>query len=364
MPTRGDARILFITRRYPPTVGGIQTHCYHLYTRLVKQRAVRLVALRQNALIHLAWFMPYAFFVAFFKVIFRRVEVIYFSDGVVCALATLLRPFTRARFVVTIYGLELTYSNPVFSRLMRWGIARCERVAVISQNTWKVTEKAGVPAEKLRLIYLGVETPPLPDERHRELRAQFEADHDVRFGQDRVLLNIGRQVRRKGLAAFLTYGAPLLDEGIKLFIGGDGPEAPKLRALREELGLQDRVFLLGWLEDDTAAMLRREADLFLMPNIRVPNDVEGYGIAPLECMLDGLPVVAFAVDALVESIREGGYLIPEADYPAFVNQVHRYLALPASERAAFKEAARSYVAGEYSWDKTAEEYLDVFEERS
>jgi glycosyltransferase involved in cell wall biosynthesis len=155
-----------------------------------------------------------------------------------------------------------------------------------------------------------------------------------------------------------------LEKDIKLLIGGKGPELARLHFLREELGLQDRVFLLGWIDDETIAMLRREANLFFMPNIHIPNDVEGFGIAPLECMFAELPVVAFAVDALPESIREHGYLIPENNYQAFVSQIHKYLALPLHAKESLRAAARLYVRANYSWETAAEEYIRAFEERS
>ena len=105
MSPQNTPRILFLARRYPPSVGGIETHCYNLYRRLAESHPVKLVALGKNALWHLGWFVPYAFLIAFFQVIFRRVEVIYFSDGVICSIAPFLRPLTHARFVVTIYRL-------------------------------------------------------------------------------------------------------------------------------------------------------------------------------------------------------------------------------------------------------------------
>ena len=359
-----NTRIIFLTRRYPPSIGGIETHCFQLYSHLSRQRCVRLIALRRKNLLHLVWFIPYAFLTTLFEILFRQTDVIYFGDGVICSLATLLRPFSNARFVVTIYGLEMTYTHPLFSHLIKLGIARCDRVVVISENTKKIATKAGVPLQNLRLIYPGIKPLSLTEEQHQLLKKRFEEKHGVCFGRDRILLNYGRQVRRKGLAEFLQKGIPLLGKDIKLLIGGKGPELARLHSLRKKLGLQDRVFLLGWIDDETIAMLRSEANLFFMPNIRIPNDVEGFGIAPLECMFARLPVVAFAVDALPESIREHGYLIPENDYHAFVNQIHKHLALSPHAKEALRTAARSYVRANYSWEMAAEKYVRAFEERS
>ena len=356
-----DLRILFLTRRYPPSTGGVQTHCLQLFTHLSPLLKIKLIALGHSHLLHLGWFIPCTLVRALCELLFHRVDAIYFGDGVTSCLAPFLRPFSKARFVVTIHGLEMTYSQPLFSHLIKWGVACCQHVVVTGENTRKITIQAGVPEEKIDVVYMGIKPLVLPPERHQALKAAFEEKHGIRFGCDRILLNYGRQVQRKGLAAFAAKGVPLLERDIKFFIGGLGPEYEGLKRLREELGLQHRMILLGWLDDETTAMLRAEADLFLMPNIQVPNDVEGFGIAQLEGMYAGLPVVAFAVDALVESVREGGYLIPANDYRAFVDEIQAYLSLPSSDKEALREQARTYVRREYSWRDTTARYLRVIQ---
>ncbi|MBM3277822.1 MAG: glycosyltransferase family 4 protein [Candidatus Handelsmanbacteria bacterium] len=353
-------RILFLARRYPPCMGGIEIHSYQLCERLRRQTPVRLVALRRQSLLHLAWFLPWCLWVGFWAVLLRRVEVVYFADGVAGALAPLLRPFARARFAVTIYGLELTYKNAVARWLMGAGYRACDQVAVISEQTRALTLQATLPPAQLTLIYPGIEPLVLGKERCGQLRAAFEQQHGLCFGRDRVLLSFGRQVPRKGLAAFLKEGMPLLEPDIKLLIGGRGPELERLQRLREERGLQDRVFILGPVEEEVLAMLRQSADLFLMPNIHLPDNMEGFGIAPLECMYTGLPVVAFAVDALEESLRQGARLVSPGDYPAFAAQIHHYYKLSAQERDQWRLDCRQYARSAYSWDRMAAQYLALF----
>ena len=162
------------------------------------------------------------------------------------------------------------------------------------------------------------------------------------------------------MAAFLEKGMPLLDQDIKLFISGLGPDKDKVQRLSESPDLKNRVKYI-FLEDENLAMLRAEVDLFLMPNVPYLGDLEGFGIAPLECMYDGTPVVAFAVDALVESVQKGGYLIPPNDYKAYTDQIHQYFKLSKKEKQALQTEAKEYVRQEYTWEKTAREYLDLFE---
>ena len=364
MSSRSGTRILFITRRYPPSLGGIQVHCYNLYTRLSAQRPVRLVALGRQWKIHLLWFLPWALAVALRELFLKRVDAVYFGDGVVGALAPLLRPFALARFVVTIHGLEMAYGNRLARGLMRRGAQACHRVIVVSQHSREISERAGLHAEKIVRIYNGVDPLVLTPGECRTLRERFEREHGLRFGRDRVLLNFGRLIPRKGVAAFIEKGMPLLDSDIRLVIGGAGPDLGRIRVQRERSGMQGRIVLLESPSDETIAMLRQSADLFIFPNVPTPNDAEGFGMTQLESMYSGTPVVAFAVDALVESVREGGYLIEPNEYPSFVDQIHRYYDLPEREREAKRAEARDYVRREYSWERTSARYLDLLEGRA
>ena len=354
-------RILFLARRYPPTIGGIQTHCQALYTRLADQAQVRLIALGRQSLLHLTWFLPYCFVVALWSVLFRRVDAIYFADGVAAALAPLLRPLGPARFITTVYGLEMTYKNPLARALMQWGVRACDKVVVISENSRRITAASGVPEAKLEIIYLGVEPLELAPDELETVKAHFEEEHGLRFGQDRILLLFGRQVPRKGMAEFLAKGMPLLDKDIHLLIcGPPGSETAHLATLCQSDDLKDRVVLLGPVPDDVLAMLRTSCDLFLMPNLHIPGDVEGFGQTQLECMYAGTPAVAFAVDALTESVREGGFLVDPENYPAFVAQIHRFLALSPTERTDLGHQCRAYVQREYAQEKIAAQYMDLF----
>ncbi|MDE3000165.1 MAG: glycosyltransferase family 4 protein [Gemmatimonadota bacterium] len=355
-----NPRILFLARRYPPSVGGIQTYARELHTRLRRQCPVTLVALGKDPIFHLAWFMPYAFCAAVYHILRHRPGALFFMDGVTAALAPFLRPFTPARFVVTVHGAELTFRRGFFSHLMLAGARACDRTVMVSRATSTLAVRNGLPAEKTRVIYQGIQAVIPDDDDHQRLRDRFEKVHGLDLRENPVLLNYGRQVRRKGVVEFIETGVPLMRDDIRLFISGSGPVKDGIRAAVEFLNLGDRVFILGRLDDPTLAMLRREAQLFLMPNIHLPHDAEGFGIAPLECLYAGLPVVYFDVDALGESLRDGGFGVPPGDYPAFVERIHRYLDLTDEDKERERTRVRAFVRAEYSWEKTTAQYMDVF----
>ena len=310
------------------------------------------------------WFLPLSFAVAFISVLFRRVDVVYFADGVAGAMAPLLRPFGPARFVVTIYGLEMTYGNWFARTLMKRGAMCCDRVVVISNYSRELALRSGVPEDKLQIIHVGIGPTMLATARCKEVAHRFEAEHGLRFGKDRVLFNFGRLIPRKGVAVFLEKGMPLLDPSIRMVICGGGGDFEKIAQLQTRLGLQDRLVLLGHQPEEIVAMLRQCADLFLFPNIPMPNDAEGFGMTQLEGMYAGLPVVAFAVDAVTESVRKGGYLIEPNNYAAFAEAIHQFYRLAEKEKQAKRDEASEYVRREYSWEVNASRYLEIFEGRN
>ncbi len=368
MTAERPPRVLFIARRYPPTRGGAQTHAYKLFTYLQARTPTSLVALKAASIIHLSWFMPWAWFRAAIALLLRRVDVVYFSDGVSAAVAAALGPLRgRARFCCSLYGLEMTFGNRLFSALMRAGTRRCDGIAVISDNSLEIAHRNwGIPRERMRMIPLGAEPAELEPDRDEAVRQAFEQEHGVRFGHDRLVLAIGRHVPRKGVADFIEKGVPLLSPDIQFLVVGGGPDTERIHAACQRLAEPDRerVRLLGILDDDICSMLRSHCDLFLMTNVPTEGDVEGYGIAPLEAMYLGTPVVSFAVDALVEAVREGGWLIPAGDYRAFVDAIHRFYEMSPDERQRAGDDARDYCRREYGWDTTSARYLELFEEIS
>ena len=270
-----------------------------------------------------------------------------------------LRPFTPARFTVTIHGAELTFRRALFSRLMQAGARACDRTVMVSRATAALAAENGLPADRTRVIYQGIQAVIPAEAEHARLRDRFERAHGLNLEERPFLLNYGRQVRRKGVVEFIENGVPLMRKEIRLFISGSGPTQDHIGAAVKSLNLGDRVFTLGRLDDSTVAMLRREAQLFLMPNIHLSHDAEGFGIAPLECLYAGLPVVYFDVDALGESLQDGGCRVPPGDYPGFVAQIHRYVDLPDEEKERERTRIRAFVRAEYTWEKTTAQYLEV-----
>lgn len=228
-------------------------------------------------------------------------------------------------------------------RYVELGLARlASRIVTITDSLRRFTvERVGVAAEKVETIHYGMD----------ELPAAWGENPPAELPDGaRVLLAVSRLTEQKGLDVAVRALASLPDDTV-LVVLGDGPERDKLTALAAELGVAGRLRLRG-REPDVTAWLER-ASLLVHP-----ARWEGFGLAVLEAMLAGLPVVASNVSSLPELVVDGetGLLVRPDDPSALALGIARAL----DDRDRLGAAARDRAQAEFSVatmaDRTAELY--------
>jgi glycosyltransferase involved in cell wall biosynthesis len=186
----------------------------------------------------------------------------------------------------------------------RWLYGRGVRHAVAISNAVRECLLAGgVPAGRTSVIPSAVDPGALFTARDRRaIRRELDVPDD-RF----CLLCLAALVRRKGIDVLLDALAQL-DGQLLLLIAGDGGERAALEARVGALGVADRVRFLGRREDKPE--LLAACDALVLPSRR-----EGLGVAALEAMACGRPVLASRVGGLAEAVRDGetGLLVPPED---------------------------------------------------
>ncbi len=176
------------------------------------------------------------------------------------------------------------------------------------------------------------------------------------------LVVVSRLVERKGIGNAITALAEL--PGTELVIAGGGdvgdvtsdPEARRLLALADELGVAGRVRLAGRLERADVPPLLRSADAVLC----VPW-YEPFGIVPLEAMACGVPVVASSVGGLIDTVLDGvtGIHVPPRR-PESVAQAVRTLLADPELRARMGAAGVERARSRYSWQRVADATLAAY----
>lgn len=347
-------KILFISRAYPPVVGGIENHNFELAKRLLATGdATLLVNTRGKKF--LPFFLPYALIRIFFTA--RRYDAILLGDGVLSIIgffATLVSKKTRVAAVL--HGLDITYRNPVYQILwVHLFIPSLNVLIAVSEETKNKAIQYGLDEKKITVVPNGVAIPYTPEKYSR-------ADLSKLLGFDTtdktILLTHGRLAKRKGAAWFLQNVLPGLPPTIHYVLSGDGPERDTLEQLIQTHGLEERVTLLGKIPDDTKLTLLHTIDIFIQPNITVPGDMEGFGIAVIEATSCARPLIASDMEGLKQALAHGenGIALPSGDTRAWRDTIIE-LSRDAEKRMVLGKKFQQYTRIHFAWDTLTKQYL-------
>lgn len=126
----------------------------------------------------------------------------------------------------------------------------------------------------------------------------FEKTYGVVLGSTNIIY-VGRLSPEKGVK-YLIGALKYLDNNVRLFIFGDGPEKKQLLSQVNDFGLNAQVFFMGKTNHDSLPHILNSMDVFVLPSI----GMEGFSNSMLEAMACGLPIVTTTVGAGPEVITE------------------------------------------------------------
>jgi len=225
----------------------------------------------------------------------------------------------------------------------------------------RVRHEYGVGADVVRN---GVDT-----RRYRPSRDASERRRDrdaFDLGERFTVLTIGGIEPRKGTLTLLDAFARLRERSpeldARLVVAGGATlfdyrhEIDRFHARTAELGAGPAVRVLGTLTDGELVRLYRAADVFAFPSTK-----EGFGLAALEALASGLPVVASDFDALTTFLEDGrsALLVPVGDDEALAGALGRLGRDESLRRRLRANGLR--VAADYTWNRAAIEHERVYD---
>lgn len=351
-------------------MGGMQRVATELHSALQgrDEVAMRTLALRSSwKWVHIKA-VP---FLASLAVRLGREAVVHRADTILFSSMTTALPLLFAgpalkkkgvRLAAIAHGLDVTDPNPAYQMAVRRLCGMLDAVMPVSHATGEQLIARGLPGERLHVVPNAVDLDRFKGvAASRGERERLEITGAPPLPEDAFLLvTVGRQVRRKGFAWFIENVMPELPKRVVFWLAGDGPERESIEAAIERMGLQRRVCCLGKISETELVELYRRGQLFVMPNIVVPGDMEGFGIVMLEAGACGLPTLAADLEGIRDVIDEGvnGWFAPTEDADAFAARIQALLDDPEALRAAGKRTAE-YVTSTFPWNRTAERYLQV-----
>src|SRR5690606_13096355 len=231
-------------------------------------------------------------------------------------------------------------------------------VAISRAVERELVEHVGLPRERVHLIPSAV-PPPASDAPSTAVRAAARRAlaASLRLPPDApIAAAIGQLIPRKGHRVLLAALPDVLARHPRwhVVLFGRGPLEAQLRGEIARLGLDGRVRLAGF-RPELAAWLPG-VDVVLHPALK-----EGLGLAVLEAMSAGVPVVASAVGGLTDAIEDGvsGRLVRAGDAEAFRRAVERLFADPG-ERARVGDGGRRRVRESFGVERMASAHLALY----
>jgi len=373
-------RLLFVSHSLPPharpmeNVGGMQRVAVDLHDSLLAHREIEARAL----VLRSAWsergvrtpvFLATALRQIRQMVREREIDAVLFSSMVTAPLVLPLRHLLKRNGVVTaaiVNGLDATTPTWPYPLIVKRTFDALDISLPISTATAAACRSRGLSADKCNVVSLGVRLdrfPASPDREEARAKLLERITNTGTPGPNLILSSVGRLVPRKGVAWFVARVMPLLPDDVHYVVAGDGPDRDRIRDAIAQFGLEARVTLLGAVSEPDLQNLYRGSDLFMMPNVPVANDMEGFGLVILEAGLCGLPTIASRLEGISDVITEGenGFLVTSGDADAFRNAVMNFYSNPDLLVSA-SEHARLHTVARFGWSSVIDRYVSVIQQ--
>ena len=381
--------VLFITHKYPPSIGGMEKQSYELINGVAKFCKVHSLIYdnRSNRIKFLITITSRV------KKVLKEnpnISVIHLNDGLMAFFGAFLKRITNIPIIVTLHGLDIVLPSKLFQKIVVGQFKKLDGVIAVSQATANECIDRGFSKEKVYVVRNGVDTDLAYINKEPGFIKYFEKKLNKPISDKKILVSIGRSVRRKGFSWFMTEVLPKLDNNIIYLI--IGPPQRHIRKINfilnllparlshlislslglgiDEIDIQNalkkptiknRAFYLGKLPFKEMVQILKHADLYVMPNIKIMGDAEGFGLVALEASVNGLPVLASAIEGITCAVinEKNGYLAPPENEKIWIEMISSLLS-DCRKLKKFGESAKKYTIDNYEWKKMVAGYLDVF----
>jgi L-malate glycosyltransferase len=260
---------------------------------------------------------------------------------------------SRPKLITTLHGTDITLVglDPSFFAVTKFSMEVCDGITTVSRYIHDKTYSAFGITNPIRVIPNFVDNDRFrPD--------QLGCDRSVFAHPDEKIIMHMSNYRSVKNAHDVVRIFKIVNDSIpsRLVLIGDGPDAPGVLRLADELGLKDKIFFLGG--QDSVELILCKADLFLLPSAS-----EAFGLAALEAMACGVPVVGSIVGGLPELVDDGetGYLEPIGDYKAMAKRSIEILS-DSKLRIRMSKNARRVTEEQFDTAKIVKQYYDYYEE--
>jgi glycogen(starch) synthase len=220
-------------------------------------------------------------------------DVIHAHDWMTYPAGIAAAQATGKPLVVHVHSTEFDrsgqYVNQRIYDIEKEGMHRCDKIIAVSNYTKNIIlNRYGIAPDKVEVVYNGVESSP--DTCCRPLST----------GLGKAVLFLGRMTMQKGPEYFLAAAKKVLEilDHVKFIMAGDGDMMDRMINYAATLGIDRNVTFTKFLRGDEVDNAYRMADLYVMPSVSEP-----FGIAPLEALRHGVPVIISKQSGVAETLN-------------------------------------------------------------
>jgi len=360
--------VLHVGKFYPPHMGGIETHLETLCGELRKSVDVQVIVANDDRstieetldsvpVIRVPTWLAFASTPLCPSMVARirgyRGDILHLHLPNPMAVLAYLASGYRGRVVSTYHGDSVRQKilGPMFEPLLHAAMRRSSAIITTSQNYLRSSPVLARHKERCHVIPLGIAI-----ESFDHCDPLAAAAIRQQYG-DRLIVSVGRLVYYKGFEYLISAMTRVPG---KLLIIGEGPLRSKLGALASELGVAERVVFLGKIDHDRLVACYHAAQVFVLASIARS---EAFGIAQIEAMASGLPVVNTSLDTGVPFVslhEQTGLTVPPGDSDQLAAAINRLLDNPEL-RATFGRAAALRAKQEFAVDVMAARTLSLYD---
>ena len=367
-------RVLQISKFYPPALGGIETVAWELteglnragvHTNVLCANQARRSSLEQTAAGYTvqragSWgqWLSTSMAPAMLAHLWRMAALadlvhLHMPNPMAAAALWALRP--RVPLVVHWHSdvIRQRRALKVYEPLQRWVLQRADAIIATSPPYAEGSTPLQPWRAKVAVIPIGI------SDNRGPVRSEKAAELHQRFRGRRIVFALGRMTYYKGFDILINAAAALPDD-CAVLIGGEGELLEHYQSMVARLGLAWKVHLLGHINDNDLASHFEACDIFCMSSI---VRAEAYGVAMLEAMMMGKPIVATDLAGSgvpwVNEHGKTGLNVPAGDSQA-LSAALRQLLVDEPLRARLGEAARARYMQDFTAERMTQQTLDLY----
>lgn len=294
----------------------------------------------------------------------EKIEVVnahwILPNGFIAALVSL---FTGVPVISTLPGSDvyLARKNFIYKNMALFAAKISKVVTSNSLELINDLVKLGVNRDKCQVIIYGVDVDKFKPKNVDFLRKKFFIPKEKI-----IVLSVGRLVAKKGFLYLIEAAANITKnfKEIVFFIVGEGDQREELQHKISEKSLDKFFIMPGWVNYQDLSEYYNLGDIFVLPSIRdEKGNLDDQSVALVEAMACGRPVVTsnFPGYRVVVEDEKNGFLVSEKDVSGIVD-VLKCLLNSKTLRQKIGKEARSSVLNYFSWEKIADQYLNLFQD--